>query len=94
MEKEQHICPVCGYPDLEEPPYNEFGEPTYVICSCCGFEFGFDDSSEGYTFKKYRQEWIENGFKFFSKNKSANWSKRTMLAQLENVKSTSWEPRF
>jgi hypothetical protein len=36
-------CPVCGSPELEEPPYLEDGAPSFDICSC-GFEFGYDDS--------------------------------------------------
>lgn len=37
------LCPVCGSPELDEPPYSADGEPSFNICSC-GFEFGFDDS--------------------------------------------------
>ena len=38
-----HMCPVCGYIGLNEQPYDDNGCPSYEICSCCGFEFGFDD---------------------------------------------------
>ena len=88
MKRNTYICPVCGYDKLVEPPYDEeFGCPTYVICSCCGFEFGFDDESKGYSFSGYRQRWIDNGFPFFnSKKKPSNWSERVMRQQLENIK--------
>jgi hypothetical protein len=42
-EKGIFLCPVCGSPELNEPPYNTNGEPSFNMCSC-GFEFGFDDS--------------------------------------------------
>ena len=44
---QKNICPVCGYSHLKEGPCDEFGCSTYEICPCCGFEFGFDDDSEG-----------------------------------------------
>jgi hypothetical protein len=36
-------CPVCGFAELDGPPYDELGCPTYEICPCCGTEFGYDD---------------------------------------------------
>ena len=82
LKGSMHICPVCGYDKLEEVPYDEFGYPTYVICSCCGFEFGFDDESEGDTFSEYRQRWINQGFPFINaKKKPSNWNKKTMEQQ-------------
>jgi hypothetical protein len=82
-----YICPVCGYDKLEEPPYDEFGCPTYVICSCFGFEFGVDDEAEGNSFSEYQQRWIGKGFPFFnSKKKPSNWNERVMRRQLENIK--------
>lgn len=30
--KKYYICPICGYENLEEPPYDEIGEPSYKIC--------------------------------------------------------------
>lgn len=95
MSSNNHTCPVCGFSKLEEPPYDIQGYPTYVICSCCGFEFGFDDSSKGLTFEEYRKDWIDDGFNFFSKeSKPQNWSKGTMLKQLKNAEKTTWEPRI
>jgi hypothetical protein len=32
-------CPVCGYPDLDEPPEND------AICPSCGTHFGYDDAT-------------------------------------------------
>jgi hypothetical protein len=35
-------CPVCGSPELGQPPYFTGGGASFEMCSC-GFEFGFDD---------------------------------------------------
>ena len=89
------ICPVCGYDKLEQPPYDEYGYPTYVICSCCGFEFGFDDSSKNMTFSKYRENWMLKGFPFFNKNKKPKiWNKEVLKEQLKNIELVNYKPRI
>jgi len=78
-----YICPVCGYDGLEELPYNEYGNPSYEICHCCGFEYGFDDLDQGYSFKKYREDWIEDGKKWFSpENKPDNWNYNSQIEKI------------
>lgn len=63
-------CPVCGYAELKEPPYDDLGYPSYEVCSCCGFETGFDDG--GMTgdrearFLAYRDKWLARGAPWFS----------------------------
>ena len=42
-EDGKYLCPVCGSPELDQPPYEENGSASFQMCSC-GFEFGFDDS--------------------------------------------------
>jgi hypothetical protein len=74
---------ICA---LEGASARRTGCPTYVICSCCGFEFGFDDDSEGHTYSTYRKQWIDQGFPFFiAKKRPANWNIRTMKRQLANT---------
>jgi hypothetical protein len=80
------ICPVCGYNEFDEPPYDEYGYPSYNICSCCGFEFGFDDDSKKYTFEAYRQEWISIGYPYFGENKPKDWNSEKAKKQMENLK--------
>lgn len=78
-----HICPVCGYDKLDESPYDQDGNPSYEICKCCGFEFGFDDHSEGNSFESYRKKWIEGGAKWFSeKAKTETWDLNKQLARI------------
>lgn len=95
QKQKLNICPVCGYTKLEEPPYNQYGEPTHEICSCCGYEYGFDDTSEGYTFTEYRKEWIKRGFPFsYKEDKPKNWNKKKMKKQLKNIKLVDYKPRI
>lgn len=68
------ICPVCGYPDLDEAAYDSYGCATYNICPCCGTEFGYDDSEISHF--SLRQRWITNGMKWWSEHLPPpdNWS--------------------
>lgn len=82
--KKYYICPICGYDKLEEPPYDEFGEPSYEICPCCGIEFGFDLENYHITQEEYRKKWINNGGEWFDpQEKPQKWDIRQ---QLKNVK--------
>jgi len=96
MELElKNICPICGFDKLLEPPSDNFGNPSHEICPCCNFEYGFDDSSEGYSFDEYRSRWINDGFKFASEeDKPINWDKAYMSMQLENIKKVDFKPRI
>lgn len=77
------ICPVCGYDKLSEKPYDDDGNPSYEICSCCGFEFGFDDSNESRNYEDYRNKWIKQGAYWFSiKAKPVDWN---LKEQLESI---------
>ncbi len=89
------ICPVCGYSKLSDTPYDECGFPTYIICPCCGFEFGFDDESNGFSFEEYRNKWIANGFVFFNKKKKPHlWNINMLKKQLENIEKVKYKSRF
>jgi len=89
------ICPVCGYDQLKEAPFDSFGYPSYEICSCCGYEYGFDDESEGISFNEYREEWIKKGFKYRDQEeKPQDWDKDMMLEQLKNIKKVNYKSRY
>lgn len=89
-----NICPVCGFDGLQEPPFSTNGYPSQEICSCCGFQFGFDDSSEGTTYIEYRLNWINEGYKFFDTDGQPKlWNYETMLNQLKNIEKVKhYEP--
>ena len=95
-KKEQYLCPVCGYPELLEKPFDINGGGSYEICPSCGFEFGYDDcnhidySKETYLFvreqciKAWRKKWIENGMQWSSKTKKPiNWNPSEQLNNLK-----------
>lgn len=55
-----YTCPVCGYPELDELPRDD-ESASYDICPSCGFQFGVSDDNDGYTYERWRQEWVEKG---------------------------------
>ena len=80
----EFMCPVCGFPGLTEPPYNADGGGSYEICPCCGFEFGFDDQSEGVTHEDFRATWIAAGAERFDpQQKPDGWDLEAQLRNLE-----------
>lgn len=56
-----YMCPVCGYPDLEAIPHDEYGGASYEICPSCGFQFGYTDDDQGITYQLWRERWIASG---------------------------------
>ena len=79
-----YICPICGYDKLEEAPFDETGEPSFDICSCCGCEYGYDVVNDKVEIEKYRENWIKHGAKwFYEGDKPKNWS---LEKQLKNIK--------
>ena len=68
------ICPICGYMGLEGMPYSEENGIFYgnhIICSCCGFQFGFHDDPREQRqnlMKKWQFNWIKSGCKWWSPN--------------------------
>ena len=60
-----YMCPVCGYPDMEEPPED------FEICDCCGTQFAFHDDVKSH--KDLRAEWIGRGAPWFSEVVHAPW---------------------
>lgn len=62
-----------------EPPYSQyFGDPSYEVCDCCGFEYGNDDepgTGLPVTFRRYREEWISGGTQWFAPSRRpVDWS--------------------
>lgn len=62
-----YVCPVCRYPDLDEPAYDSFGCASYNICPCCGTEFGYDDSTTAHS--DLRRKWVSEGMQWWSKHR-------------------------
>lgn len=80
------VCPICGFDDLFESPYDENGLGSYEICPCCGFQFGNDDyPDKEKQIHQWRATWISNGHKWFSDSRQPpkNWDWKN---QLKNIK--------
>lgn len=76
------MCPICGYPELLEPPFYSNGGGSYEICP-------IDYSKETYLYvkeqciKNWRKNWVEDGMKWNSKiKKPNNWNPQEQLNKL------------
>ena len=84
----QYMCPVCGYIGLDNPPYGGKLDPSYEICPCCSFEYGYDDASEGFTFQQWRKEWIDGGMiwnRISHRPPPPNWDPETQVAKVMHI---------
>ena len=84
-EETSFQCPVCGYGALKEAPYDSSGSGSFEICPCCGFEFGYDDQSEGKSHADYRKDWLAKGAEWFMPQyKPKRWNLERQLSMLPN----------
>ena len=76
-----HICPVCGYDRLTDPPLN------FTICPSCGTEFGYDDAFASHA--QLRAQWLRNGPRWWSPvdPRPDNWDP---YLQVDAVASSLW----
>ena len=82
-----HICPVCGFDGLDEPPTTPECGDSYEICSCCGFQFGVSDGDRGFTYEGWRQAWISGGMRWWSTSRPAppGWDPDAQLRRVDAV---------
>ncbi len=75
MKKQTHICLVCAYPGLAEPPRTKSGGGSYEICPSCGYQFGVDDDDKEIPHATWRKKWQAAGSKWSSKSipQPKNW---------------------
>ncbi len=81
------MCPVCGYTKLDEPAYDEKGCASFMICPCCGTEFGYDDSTTRHG--ELRKRWVDAGMKWWSTSlhPPADWNPETQLKNIFSEKA-------
>ena len=77
-----YVCPVCGYDELTEPPYDDLDLRTsssFEICPCCGTEFGYTDSNLSHD--ALRAQWIMVGmtWHFASHERPKGWEPTAQL---------------
>ena len=79
-----HVCPVCGYPDLAEPPRRRGGRGSYEVCPSCGFQFGVSDDDARLTYEQWRALWKKRGLAWSSRREPppAGWNAERQLASL------------
>lgn len=81
-----HVCPVCGFPGLDESPRSASGGASYEICPSCGFEFGVSDEDLGFTYDEWRARWIAHGMAWDSADIEPppdGWDPREQLKAIE-----------
>jgi NAD(P)-dependent dehydrogenase (short-subunit alcohol dehydrogenase family) len=76
------ICPVCGFPELTDPPRSLSGGGSCEICPSCGFQHGVDDDDAGRSHADWRDEWRRLGMKWASSGQSQpkNWKPDPLVA--------------
>ena len=81
-----YMCPVCGYPSLEEPAYNKDGFGSDEICPSCGYQFGITDDDEDISHEEWRTRWVKSGMLWYSKGyaKPENWNPEEQLKQVDS----------
>jgi len=96
-----NMCPVCGYPHLNKPAYYApphmdipfyQGSPSHEICPSCRFQFGFTDMDKGFTFEKWRQDWIEAGmiWDYGRRPPPKDWNPREQVAKVMHITGGGW----
>ncbi len=85
--KKSQYCRVCGLRQ-DEPPWGEDGKsPTFIICDCCGVEFGYEDTTVRAA-KAFRREWLKRGAPWATPlSRPKDWDLR---AQLKNIPKDFW----
>jgi hypothetical protein len=75
------VCPVCGYPDLEDPPRSASGAGSLEICPSCGFQFGKSDDDDGWSYAAWRERWVAEGMAWDrgSSEPPEGWDPRAQL---------------
>ena len=63
-------CPICGHLQPDPAPYDPVsGAPSDEWCSCCEFQFGWDDLVSPYAlpgeqaekWRELREKWLAGG---------------------------------
>jgi len=79
------VCPVCGYPGLDDPPHDEHGCGLFGKCPSCGSEFSYQESASASA--ALRAPWVAGGMKWQSKKRPPppGWNPKKHLERLPGV---------
>ena len=82
---DRHLCLVCGYPNLKEPPWRH-DSASDEICPSCGTHYGYDDFAGGdaaardEVYRRLRAEWIGGGMVWWSsREQPRDWNPRDQV---------------
>ncbi|NIE97681.1 hypothetical protein F3J02_14555 [Acinetobacter sp. Tr-809] len=79
---ENLACRVCGLIQFEAPWGGGGKTPNFMICACCGAEFGYEDCTKE-SVKVHRTKWLDTGANWWEiKNKPDHWD---IHLQLQNI---------
>jgi len=74
-------CPVCGFPELNDPPWSDEG-PSQETCPSCGTRFGMDDRADG----------IDEARDVLHEALRLGWITGGMAWQSTRPKPEAWDP--
>ncbi|WP_329288436.1 hypothetical protein [Streptomyces pseudovenezuelae] len=81
IDRTETTCRICGY-DSNNPGFNEYGVPQYVICPCCYNESGIGDDNVSQV-RELRGHWVATGAQWHEpKLRPTDWD---LLEQLTNI---------
>lgn len=91
MSEDRYLCPVCGYPELDEPAWTD-GVGSDDICPSCGTHFGYRDMAGGdaaerqRVHRRLRQEWKDKGCPWFDPGRPppSEWDPISQLGAVED----------
>ena len=83
----KHLCPVCGFPNLTEPPRAKNGGASFEICPSCGFQFGVSDDDKKISHAQWRTKWRQAGMKWSSQQPAPKgWDAAAQLKKIHPLK--------
>ena len=75
-------CHVCGYNNGEPVRGRSGKDPTFIICECCGCEFGYHDATLK-ALSRHREKWLGNGAKWRGvRERPKEWNLDEQLARI------------
>ncbi|WP_235592116.1 hypothetical protein [Leptospira noguchii] len=77
-------CRICGFNAGYFPWGADGKSPDFTYCSCCGCEFGYQDSSLA-GIRNWRKEWERSGYAWKEPDqRPENWDLEQQLASIAN----------
>ncbi|MFF2053436.1 hypothetical protein ACFVU2_17680 [Leifsonia sp. NPDC058194] len=89
-DDDSYVCFACGFDDFREPTRIQFAGGLYQSCHSCGYEEGFTDDHEMFSFAHWRDLWVLGGSPWSgSIRQPDDWDPTRQLATLP-VQRWTW----